>query len=385
MRLTFLVKIGCLILLRSWRTTLVLSFMLVVAVASLVFLSALAVGTNDAMISNSTGLFSGHISGKLLRQDDIAGLQGEGVATVLVRRQQQVVLAGDAAFVPLLLIGIEPARERAATAFWQKIVAGRYPEVGEEAILLGEATAKGLGLAVGDRVALGQSRGAPEKTLTLVGIYRTGITQLDQGLAFCPVKAMPEGENELAVAVFLKDGVSVETVVARYRQALPGAVFAGWPEFLPDLKQLIDLDAVCMAIVIILVFAVVAVGISCTFLIFTLKNLREHGIMKAMGLTATDTALLLVAQIGLLTFFAAGVGALVGVATVAIFAEIGIDISAFTSHNQYFSVSGMLYPRLTQAALFVPPGVAMIFALLAAVWPIVYVIRKNPADILRLI
>ena len=46
MRLTFLVEIGWLILLRSWRTTLVLSFMLVVAVASLVFLSALLTGLN---------------------------------------------------------------------------------------------------------------------------------------------------------------------------------------------------------------------------------------------------------------------------------------------------------------------------------------------------
>jgi ABC-type lipoprotein release transport system permease subunit len=193
MRLTFLVEIGWLILLRSWRTTLVLSFMLVVAVASLVFLSALAVGTNDAMIRNSTGLFSGHISGKMLRGEEIAGLQGEGVARVLVRRQQQVVLAGNDASVPLLLIGIEPAEERAATAFWQKIVAGRYPEAGEEAILLGEAAAKRLGLAVGDRLALGQGRGAPEKSVPLAGIYRTGITQLDQGLAFCPVQAMPAG------------------------------------------------------------------------------------------------------------------------------------------------------------------------------------------------
>ena len=360
-----------------------LSFMLVVAVASLVFLSALAVGTNDAMIRNSTGLFSGHISGKLLRRDDNAALQGDGVATVLIREQQQVILAGKDIFVPLLLIGIEPERERAATSFGQKIVAGRYPQAGEEAILLGEATAQRLEVAFGDGVGVGRSRGAFEKSLTLVGIYRTGITQLDQGLAFCPAEAMPEGESDLAVAVFLADGVAVETIVDRYRQALPTASFAGWPEFLPDLKQLIDLDAVCMAIVILLVFAVVAVGISCTFLILTLKNLREYGMMKAMGLTAADTALLLVAQIGLLTFFAAGLGALVGVATVAIFAATGIDISAFTSHNQYFAVSGMLYPRLTRAALFVPPAVAMLFALLAAVWPIVYVIRKKPAEILR--
>ncbi len=69
--------------------------------------------------------------------------------------------------------------------------------------------------------------------------------------------------------------------------------------------------------------------------------------------------------------------------TVAAFAHIGIDISAFTSHNQYFAVSGMLYPRLTGPALFAPPGVAMVFGLVAAIWPIVYINRKDPADILR--
>jgi ABC-type lipoprotein release transport system permease subunit len=154
-------------------------------------------------------------------------------------------------------------------------------------------------------------------------------------------------------------------------------------EFMPDLKQLIDLDYICMAIVIVLVFAIVSVGISCTFLIFTLKNLREHGIMKAMGFMAGDTALLLVSQVSLLTVFAATVGTLLGMLTVAIFAQVGIDIGAFTSHNQYFSVSGMLYPRLTRLALFTPPLVAMVFGLAAAIWPIVTIIRKNPADILR--
>ena len=59
MRLTYLIRIAALILLRSWRATVVLAFMVVTAVAALVFLSALAIGTNDAMIRNSTGLFSG--------------------------------------------------------------------------------------------------------------------------------------------------------------------------------------------------------------------------------------------------------------------------------------------------------------------------------------
>ncbi len=383
MRRSFICKIACLILWRSWRTTLVLSFMVVASVAALVFLSALAVGTNDAMIRNSTGLFSGHIAGSQLRKEDISLLQVEGVGQILMRRQQQVLLGRHGLLEPLALLGVDPVREKEATAFWQKTVAGRYPAPGENEIFLSQGTAERLELAVGDTVSVADRQAIFQKELTVAGIYKTGITHLDQGLAFCPTEALPSGETGFSVAVFLKPGVPVETIVAEYRRSLPSAHFAAWPEFMPDLQQLIELDSFCMAIVITLVFAIVSLGISCIFLIFTLKNLREHGIMKAMGLLSGDTALLLVAQIGLLTCTAATVGALAGMLTVAAFSHIGIDISAFTTHNQYFSVSGILYPRLTGPALFAPPCAAIFFGLIAAIWPIVYVTCKNPAEILR--
>ena len=376
MRLTFLLKIAGLILWRSWRTTFVLSFMVISAVAALVFLSALAVGTNDAMIRNSTGLFTGHISGSKLREADIPRLREAGVDRILIRRQQQVLIGKNGFIEPLVLVGINPLQEKEATAFWKKTVAGRYPAAGEETIFLGRATANRLGLGVGDKATLSSRLGVSLKTLTVIGIYKTGMTHLDQGLAFCPTEALPAGETELSVGVFLKVGIPEDTIVAKFRQSVPSATFAAWPEFMPDLKQLIDLDFVCMAIVILLVFAIVSVGISCTFLIFILKYIHEYGIMKAMGLMSGDTALLLVFQIGLLTFVAAALGCLVGSLAVAAFAHTGIDITAFTSHNQYFSVSGVLYPRLTGLALFTPPFVAIIFGLVAAVWPIVYITGK---------
>ena len=50
-------------MLRSGRSTAALSLMVVTAVATLIFLSALAVGVNDAMIRNTVELYGGHISG----------------------------------------------------------------------------------------------------------------------------------------------------------------------------------------------------------------------------------------------------------------------------------------------------------------------------------
>lgn len=383
MRFPFILKIATLILIRSWRTTAVLSFMVITAVAALVFLSALAVGTNDAMIRNSTGLFSGHVGGSGISESEVARLQVPGVEQVLLRRHLPIILSTSSSLEPVTLLGIDPVDEKKSTAFWKKTVQGSYPAPDQQAIYLSQDIAKRLKLQIGDTVTLRTHQSVVLKRLTVSGIYKTGISHLDQGLAFCPASALPRGEHDLSVALFLKAGAPIDEVVSTLRKRLPTATITPWMEFMPDLKQLIDLDYICMAIVIALVFAIVSVGISCTFLIFTLKNLREHGIMKAMGFMAGDTALLVVSQISLLTVFAATAGTLLGMLTVTVFGQIGIDISAFTSHNQYFSVSGMLYPRLTGLALFTPPVVAVVFGLTAAIWPIVTIIHKNPADILR--
>ena len=59
----FWTRLAFLFLVRSGRATAALSVMVVTAVATLIFLSALAVGVKDAMLRNTVGLFSGHVTG----------------------------------------------------------------------------------------------------------------------------------------------------------------------------------------------------------------------------------------------------------------------------------------------------------------------------------
>ncbi len=384
MRLRFILKLSFLHLLRSWRATVVLSFMVISAVASLVFLASLAIGTNDAMIRNSTGLFSGHISGSdIPPESDTSLLTLPGVEHVLVRRQQRFLLWAGENIEPVLLMAVNPLQEKQSTALWKKTVSGRYLKPGEDGIYINQETAERLQVPVGGQVHLGNAPRDRLKTLTVVGVYKTGISLLDQGLAFCPVDVFPLPDGLITTAVFLQDGSPTGDILQQYRRLIPSGKFQAWPEFMPDLKQLIDLNFVCMAIVMILVFALVSVGISCAFLIFTLKNLREHGIMKTMGIMPVDTVLLLVSQIGLLTLCAAALGIIAGMAAVLLFSQTGIDLTSLTSQNRYFAVSGIIYPRLTPANLLTPPLLAIVFGLAAALWPSLYIIRKSPADILR--
>jgi ABC-type lipoprotein release transport system permease subunit len=111
--------------------------MVISAVASLIFLASLAIGTNDAMTRNSVGLFSGHIAGSdLPPESDTDLLTVQGVEHVLVRRQQRFLLWAGENIEPVLLMAVNPSQEKQSTALWKKTVAGRYLQPGEDASTL---------------------------------------------------------------------------------------------------------------------------------------------------------------------------------------------------------------------------------------------------------
>ncbi len=381
-------RIAFLFLVRSGRATAALSVMVITAVAALIFLSALAVGVKDAMLRNTVGLFSGHVTGYDLPESiQTQDLVVQGVDAVLKRIYLPGILTGGRLSQPVLLCGIDPVRETAHTALKMKISEGRYPLTGQREILISRDAAQTLGAQIGDRLGFSFQPGDSSLEYVVSGLYYTGLDALDREMAFCPLEMMPAKDLPWSAAVFLTGGVTTDAILKIYRQLGPEPVrFESWETQMPDLRQLIDLETISMAIVIFLVFGVVAIGIACSFVIFIIRNLREYGIMRAMGVTTAEMSVLIVAKVILMNFVACSVGLFFGMLAVLVVAHTGgIDISAFTSYNRYFAVSGVINPRLTAFSLWAPPATSLLFSLLAAVWPAVMVARKKAADILRLI
>jgi ABC-type lipoprotein release transport system permease subunit len=381
-------KIAFLFLSRSLRSTGILSLMLVTAVAALIFLSALAMGVNDAMVRNSVSLYSGHITGAEIPEAVTrAALNVPGVTAVLKRNEIPGLLTRGDKIHEVLVTQVEPDRESGVTAISRKVVSGKYLTAKPGQLLIGLALAEKLKVKPGDKIDFISAGGKTRITLSISGVYRTGIDQLDGVVAFCPSGTLPAVESAWTAAVFLKEGTAPDAVMALYRQnkSLTGIDFKSWETLMPDLKQLIDLNYVSMSIVIILVFAVVSLGIACAFVIVILKTLREYGVLKAMGVTAGETALLIVFEVVLMNLFASALGILVGIALTTMVGKTGIDLTAFTSHNRYFAVSGVIYPRLTPFSWGAPPALAFLFSLVAAIWPAILVSRRRAAEILRMV
>ncbi|MBW2217452.1 MAG: FtsX-like permease family protein [Deltaproteobacteria bacterium] len=381
----FWIKTAGLFLVRSGRSTAALSLMVVSAVAALVFLSSLAEGINDAMIQNSVGLYSGHISGfNLPHSLKPQNLKVEGVSSVLKRVSYPGIIFYGDTFEAITLIAVDPGEEKKNTALWKKTVQGSWPEQGEDTIFLSTQISDRLKVRSGDTVRFSSNFDSSPTMMSISGLYETGIDRLDRSVAFCPMDAIPETAGTWDAAIMLTSGADDGAVMDEYLNIqIPGACFNTWSDLMPDLKQLIDLNYICMNIVTILVFGVVSLGIGCAFTIFILKNLRAYGIMKAMGVTSFETSFLILGEILLMNLAASVIGLTLGVTAVAIVAETGLDLTAFTSHNQYFIVSGVIFPRLTLYSLCVPPVLALVFSTLAALWPVFIVKNRKTADILR--
>jgi ABC-type lipoprotein release transport system permease subunit len=380
-------KVAFLFLFRSLRSTGILSLMLITAVAALIFLSALAVGVNDAMIRNSVSLYSGHISGVSIPDETRKEtLLVPGVAAVLKRRHIPGNLVKGNKIHDVIITEIEPREEFGTTAIARKVVEGTYLPEAKGQILLGQTLAKKLGVKPGDEIRFMPLVGNSSATVHVAGIYRTGIDQLDGEITFCPLGSLPFPGAGWSAAVFLKEGVAPETVISIYRRLLPDSVqLKSWETLMPDLKQLIDLNYASMSIVILLVFGVVSLGIACAFVIVILKTIREYGILKAMGVTSRETMLLIAFEVVLMNLLASTLGIILGVALSLLVRETGIDLTAFTSQNRYFAVSGVIYPRLAPFAWGAPPALAFLFSLIAAIWPAVLVSRRRVAELLRIV
>ncbi len=366
-----------------------LSFMIISAVGSLIFLSALAVGVNDAMIRNTTGLFSGQITGfdlpgQTVRPSDLAAV---GVKGVLMRVLIHGTLSHGGLEVPTNLYGIDPVMENELTAFKTKIIQGRYPRSGQPEILISGSVAELFQVRPGQSLSFTPNSGGGTLKLTVTGIYQTRLDLIDRGMVFCPLNEMPKGKDQWTAAVFLEQGIDPGKIIARYHEKWHERYrFASWQELMPDLKQLVDLEYISMGIVIVLVFIVVSMGIAGAFVIFIIKNIREYGIMKAMGVTSRELSFLIVMKVAIMSAIACTIGILAG--ALAVWGTVkagGIDISAMTSHNRYFTVSGIIYPRLTCFSLWVPPATAFVFIAAAGVWPAVLTARQRAVDVIRMI
>lgn len=373
------------------------------AAALLVFMLSFQLGVYDTMKANALRIFDGFAQIQPPGYADDPGIRKviadpgkvaaaarsvPGITAASPRAQSYVILANGELSYGAAIEGVAPGSEQEVSTLGRTVREGRYLKVGDSGtIVLGDALARNLKLKVGDKVTLlgsAMDGTVAADSLTLVGIFHTGMNDLDRQIAEMPLSrfqqtfAMNGAANVIALS-----GPSLPAVTG----ALPalsgtlrsdGLVVRDWGALEPALKQAITLDFSTSMLWYVSLVVVVVFIILNTLLMSVLERTREFGMLLAIGMQWGRIGRMLWLELFFLALVGNFIGIAIGGGATLWFAHEGIAFGAIEGLMAQWGLPGRLYPTLSLTSALAGPGVIVLSVAIAGLVPFRRIRRLEP-------
>ena len=386
---------------RTWLTAGGIAFSVFLCVAFMSF----QLGSYDGMIDTATGMMSGHMQvqhedyfddpkvanrivagSELLREledsPDIAAAapRVEGFALVSV---------GERSFGGLVM-GVDPVREPAVSALSRQIVEGEYLPRADSAYV-GKALATNLGLKLGDEIFVMGSAlegGVAAALFTVDGFFDTGQVELDRSIMQVPLSAVQSafdlGDSVHRIVLMGRNASDAATIAQGLAATLPeGARVLDWDTLLPELKQMIQMDAVTSVIIYVLLLAIVTLSVANSFTMTVFERTREFGMLIAIGMRPGGIVAMIVIEALCMWIVGTAIGAAVSFSLVIALGSIGVPIAGLEEMAGQFMMPERIHPAVSFLTLGTAPLVLLAGTLVAGLIPALRVRRLQPVEALR--
>ena len=277
---------------------------------------------------------------------------------------------------------------------WQlEVHGGALPRAGARELLLSNAMARELGLAVGDKLTI-LTRTALMSTqawtFTVSGVIGFPVGGM-RGLVLAPLDT---------VQTFLKlapvDGVTdlllytgseeeVPALVAAAQAALPDGgeplAVQSWTETNP-LFPMLQLASRIYDIFALFFFLLATTVIVNTTMMVVFERMREIGTIAALGMTGTQISRLFFLEAFFIGIAAALVGVGLGTAIVLPLSQVGLDYSA-AMEGVELNIADVIYPQLGVRSTVLVFLYSIAITAAASYWPTRKAARLQPVVALR--
>ncbi|UCE27668.1 MAG: ABC transporter permease [Candidatus Coatesbacteria bacterium] len=293
-----------------------------------------------------------------------------------------------------VVFGVDPARERRASVFPNRIVEGSFFGYGdEEGVIIGHKMADVLGVELGDPVGVmvqsldGEVRA---EAYELVGIIRTGNPMFDNGFVILPIAAAQEligyGSGYNKIAIIAESAGDASKIRDAINDRLPPDDLEAltWYEVSPQAYQFYQMMLVFMGFMLILLIVLASFGVTNTILMSVLERVHEFGVMAAVGLRPFQVFRLIFYEASVLSFIGVVVGLIAGGILTWINSIYGVDLGFWASGVQ---MTGLLDPVIFFALkpyAFVVTGIAVFFiGVVSSIYPGIKAARFRPVEAMR--
>lgn len=396
---------------RTALTTAANVFAVFIAILNL----SVGAGSHERWIEQGVRLYPGHLEvtaadwrdqrtleyGMRLAPEDLTALESLPAGATWAPRLETWALAipdrDDSMGRAAMLVGVDPAREAAASRLAGLLASGRFFDGGDAPeVVLGSALARNLGVGVGERVILLSSDyyGSQAAGRFLVaGTLSVGEPELDGYLALARLGDLqaflefPDGVSH--VAIFGRDSADVEPLRAALAAhfAEDGHELLTWRELLPDIVQFMRLDDIGNWLGNAILIGVVAFGLLNTVLMSVMERVREFGVMRALGVRRRQVFALVMLESALLSVLGTALGLALAVPLVLWLEGHPLPMTALSEAADdvasLFGIEAVIMFRLTPWHWGALPALLLALALLASIPPALRACRGRPADALR--
>lgn len=292
-----------------------------------------------------------------------------------------------------LVVGIDPEREKNLTIIHSYLTDGRYLEPGKDReIVMGIKLAKDLDLRLGEKavIMIQASDGSlSAEAFRLAGLFKTSSPVYDGQIVYVPIQAAQRllvcGNEVSVISARVRNSEKIAEVREKLSNLLavePVSVLT-WQEAAHEIVSIQEFQNAILLIVLLVVFAIVALGIFNTMLMSLFERIREFGLMISLGAKPAYVAQLILLESFLLGFLGMLIGNLAGSAIILYFNQKGVPLPIQDALGYWMPFDRLIYLKFAWKELFYSSIAAVITSILAAVFPAIRAARIQPVQALR--
>lgn len=317
----------------------------------------------------------------------------EGVEVVVPRLESFALASYGTKTRGALVMGMEPGAEEQLTKVDEKIVAGKYLDPEDKAVMIGQGLANYLKLDLGDTIVLiGQGyHGANAAGVYPVkGIMKFPVPEQNNQTVYMPLKEAQwfyAADNLVtSYSLVVDEAKHVNRIVADIANAVDTKVLEvmGWEDLMPDLVQGIEIDNLSGQVMIWILYAVIGFGMFGTFLMMTAERMYEFGVMMAVGMKRLVMQYIIMLEMIMMT----GFGVIVGIAVSLPFLTYYYHHPVFFSGNsakamESFGVEAAYFFSIDPIIFYNQAWVIFFMALILSFYPIYVIYKLDPVEAMR--
>lgn len=319
-------------------------------------------------------------------------LHQEGVVSLTPRLESVVLASSEEVTKGCLVTGIVPEKEHLITALKEKLVAGTFLEIEDQALLLSAGLAEQLQVGVNDSLVLigqGYHGAMAVGNYRIKGILKFGSPQLNDQAVFLPLPLAQDffGAQDIITTYVLSITSSnkLEVITARVKAGI-GDYYEvmTWEEIVPEVAQHIKTDKGSMYIIVGILYLLIVFGIFSTQLMMMVERRHETGMLIAIGMSKARLIRSLLVESVLTVMMGCALGIMASIPLVRYLNKHPIRFSGKMAEAYEQFGFEPIFPTSTEAVHFWSQGLIVLFiGLVISLYPIIYILRLDATKAIR--